>query len=254
LQNIPIKTLEGQRIRKCFVPSFENYSLISADYSQIELRVMAHLSNDEGMINAFLNNEDIHTATASKIYKVPIESVTKTMRNNAKSANFGIIYGISSFGLSQNLSITRSEANTLITEYFNSYPKVKIFMDNSIENARQKGFVVTLFDRKRKIENINSNNSLLAGNAARNAINTPVQGTAADIIKISMIKCYEKLKIEHPDVKMILQVHDELVFETPTHKAEEVAKIIKNTMENAIELSIPIIAESKFAKTWFEAH
>ena len=254
LQNIPIRTADGRKIREAFIPSNEYNTLFAADYSQIELRIMAHLSQDEGMIQAFADNLDIHSSTASKIFNVDIKELTKEMRSTAKSANFGIIYGISAFGLSENLKISRSEAKTLIDDYFNNYPRVKQYMTDSIASAREKSMVTTLSGRKRILQDIHSNNSLVRGIAERNAINSPIQGTAADIIKIAMINCYKRIEKENLNAKMILQVHDELVFDTPKAELENLQKIIKEEMENAIELSVPLIVDSNSGENWLIAH
>ncbi len=254
LQNIPIRTEDGRKIREAFIPSDENHVFLSADYSQIELRLMAHLSRDKNMLEAFLNKEDIHSATAAKIFNVPISGVTKDMRTKAKSANFGIIYGISAFGLAQNLEISRKEAKELIEGYFATYPEVKAYMEKSIETGRKQEYVKTIFGRKRQLPNINSRNSLLRSNDERNAINAPIQGSAADIIKIAMIRCFEKINNTGLKTKMILQVHDELVFDVPKAEIEEVKQIVKMEMENAADLSVPLIVETGIGNNWLEAH
>ncbi len=254
LQNIPIRTEDGKKIREAFIPSDENHILLAADYSQIELRIMAHLSRDKNMLEAFLNNEDIHTATAAKIFGVKQEEVTKEMRSKAKSANFGIIYGISAFGLAQNLEISRSEAKELIDGYFATYPDVKKYMDESIRIAREKGYVSTVFGRKRQLPNINSRNSLLRSNDERNAINAPIQGTAADIIKIAMNKCFKKINDAGLNAKMILQVHDELVFDVPKNELEKTKKIVIEEMENAVKLSVNLIVDTNYGENWLVAH
>jgi DNA polymerase-1 len=254
LQNIPIRTDDGKRIREAFIPSDENHILFSADYSQIELRLMAHLSQDKNMLEAFNQKEDIHAATAAKIYNIALSDVTKDMRSRAKSANFGIIYGISSFGLSQNLRISRNEAKELIDGYFSSYPNVKRFMDESIKFGYDNGYVSTLYGRKRYLLNIHSRNSLLRSNDERNAINAPIQGTAADIIKIAMINCQKRILDERLKTKMILQVHDELVFDVPREELERAKKIISEEMENAAKLSVKLTVESSSGNNWLEAH
>lgn len=254
LQNIPIRTEEGQRIRESFIGSGNENILIAADYSQIELRIMAHLSEDENLITAFANNEDIHTATASKIFATPNELVTKEMRTQAKSANFGIIYGISSFGLSQNLNITTSEAKKLIDGYFNSYPKVKEYMDKSIQVARDVGYVKTILGRKRNLLNINSRNSLLRSNDERNAINAPIQGSSADIIKIAMINCFREFEQNKLKSKMIMQVHDELIFDVVKEEKEIVKNIVKKEMETCINLKVKLNTDMGEGNTWLEAH
>lgn len=254
LQNIPIRTEEGREIRKAFIPSTENHILIDADYSQIELRLMAHLSQDENMITAFNNNEDIHTTTASKIFKIQKEEVTSEMRYRAKSANFGIIYGVSAFGLSTNLNISRSDAKFLIDGYFETYPKVKEYMDNSIKTAREKEYATTILGRKRSLKDINSRNAIIRGNAERNAINAPLQGSAADIIKIAMINIFNRIKKENLKSKMILQVHDELLIDTLSSEKDKIIKIIEEEMKNAIKLSVPLVVEAQEGKNWYEAH
>ncbi len=254
LQNIPIRTAEGKRIRKAFVPENENNLLVAADYSQIELRLMAHLSEDKNMINAFLNNEDIHTATAAKINKIEHSEVSKEMRSQAKSANFGIIYGISAFGLAQNLKIKRSEAKRLIDGYFNTYPKVKEYMAQCIENARKNQAVETLFGRKRRLKDIDSANRVVKGIAERNAINAPIQGSAADIIKIAMLKIQSEIEVGRLQAKIILQVHDELVLDVPAAEVETIKEILTREMENAAQLKIPLKVDIGVGKNWLEAH
>jgi DNA polymerase-1 len=254
LQNIPIRTEEGKEIRKAFIPSDENHILIDAVYSQIELRLIAHLSQDQNMITAFKNKEDIHTATAAKIFKIPLNEVTTEMRYKAKSANFAIIYGASAFGLSTNLSISRSDAKFLIDGYFETYPKVKEYMDNSIKLGRENEYVVTIKGRKRHLADINSRNSLVRGNAERNAINAPIQGSAADIIKIAMINIFKRIEKENLKSKMIMQVHDELLIDTYKPELEIVKNIISDEMQNAIQLSVPLTIDIKSGKNWFEAH
>ncbi|MCF6366875.1 MAG: DNA polymerase I [Bacteroidales bacterium] len=254
LQNIPIRTEDGKRIREAFIPSDKEHILFAADYSQIELRIMAHLSQDKNMLTAFNNKEDIHTSTAAKIFGVKLGDVTKEMRGKAKSANFGIIYGISAFGLSQNLSIPRSEAKELIDSYFATYPDVKAYMDESIKVAREKGYVSTILGRKRQLLNINSRNSLLRGNDERNAINAPIQGTAADIIKIAMINCFNRLKKEKIKTMPVLQVHDELVFDVPKSELEKTKQIVIEEMENAVKLSVDLIVDTNFGENWLAAH
>jgi DNA polymerase I len=253
LQNIPIRNERGREIRKAFIPSSSQYTIVSADYSQIELRIMAHISNDQKMIDAFINNEDIHKSTASKIYKVNNEDVTREMRSNAKTANFGIIYGISAFGLAQRLNIPRSEAKELIDNYFLNFPEIKAYMDKSIENAKSRGYVLTLYGRKRYLPDINSNNSIVRGVAERNAINSPIQGTAADIIKIAMINIHKRIQNKYKS-KMILQVHDELVFNIFKPEFEEVKNFIKYEMENAATLKVPLTVDIGEGGNWLEAH
>ena len=253
LQNIPIRDAQGKEIRKAFIPD-DGEIFISADYSQIELRIMAHLSQDQNMLDAFHNGYDIHTATAAKIYKVPMSETTPDMRRKAKTANFGIIYGISTFGLSDRLEISRAEAKELIDGYFETYPDVKKYMDREIKMAKEKGYVETLLGRKRFLPDINSQNSFVRGFAERNAINAPIQGTAADIIKIAMVRIQNRFEAEKIRTKMIMQVHDELNFSAPKDELEKVEKLIVEEMENAIMLSIPLIADCQTGANWFESH
>ena len=253
LQNIPVKDERGREIRKAFVPEV-NHIFFSADYSQIELRLMAHLSKDKSMVADFLSGNDIHAATASKIFSVEIKDVTREMRSKAKTANFGIIYGISSFGLSERLTIGRKEAKELIDGYFNSYPGVKVYMDESIKKARDLGYVTTMFGRKRYLRDIHSRNQVIRGNAERNAINAPIQGSAADIIKIAMIRIYNRMKSEKFLSKMILQVHDELIFEVVTSELEKLKNLVLYEMSNAVKLDIPLKVDWGTGNNWFEAH
>jgi DNA polymerase-1 len=253
LQNIPIRDSQGKEIRKAFIPD-EGEVFVSADYSQIELRIMAHLSQDRNMLDAFNSGYDIHTATAAKIYKIPMEEVNSDMRRKAKTANFGIIYGISTFGLADRLNISRAEAKELIDGYFETYPEVKNYMDNAIQKAKENGFVETLLGRKRFLPDINSQNSIVRGYAERNAINAPIQGTAADIIKIAMVHIQARFEVENIRTKMIMQVHDELNFTAPKDELEKVRKLIIGEMENAIALSVPIIADCEMGSNWLEAH
>lgn len=254
LQNIPIRDEKGREIRKAFIPRDENYILLAADYSQIELRLMAHLSNDLAMIEAFSNNEDIHTATAAKIQGVGPGEVSKEMRSRAKTANFGIIYGISAFGLSQRLNITREEAKKLIEGYFNTYPAVKTYMDNNIRLAREKGFVQTIKGRKRILADINSKNAIVRGMAERNAINAPIQGSAADIIKLAMINIQARFIKENIKSELVLQVHDELIFDVLKTELDSVKKIVKNEMENTVSIKVSLTVEIGTGKNWLEAH
>lgn len=254
LQNIPVRDAKGREIRKAFISGGPDYILLSADYSQIELRIMAHMSQDENIINAFRNKEDIHVSTAAKIYNVPINSVTREMRSRAKTANFGIIYGISAFGLSQRLQISRTEAKELIDGYFRSYPGVKKYMDNIIRIAREKGYVETLLGRRRYLNDINSRNSFVRGFAERNAINAPIQGTAADIIKIAMINIHKQLNDNRLLTRMILQVHDELLFDVHKPELEQVKEIVKKEMENAYPLDVPLVVDTGTGNNWLEAH
>ncbi|HUW07114.1 MAG TPA: DNA polymerase I [Williamwhitmania sp.] len=254
LQNIPVRGERGREIRKAFIAENEHSIILSADYSQIELRLMAHLSGDSGLIEAFLAGEDIHAATASKIYGVPVEEVTREMRSHAKTANFGIIYGISSFGLSQRLNIARSDAKALIDGYFASYPKVKEYMENVVVAARTSGFVETLFGRRRYLPDIRSNNQVVRGLAERNAINAPIQGSAADIIKIAMIKIHAEFNRLKLQSKMIMQVHDELVFNVNIAEREQVREIVIAMMQSSASLSVPLIVEVGEGNSWLDAH
>jgi DNA polymerase I len=253
LQNIPVKDARGREIRKAFVPE-KGHIFFSADYSQIELRLMAHLSKDKGMIADFLSGNDIHSATAAKIFGVDLKDVTREMRSRAKTANFGIIYGISSFGLSERLTIGRKEAKELIDGYFNSYPGVKVYMDESINKARDLGYVTTMFGRKRYLRDIQSRNQAVRGNAERNAINAPIQGSAADIIKIAMVRIYNRMKSEKYLSKMILQVHDELIFEVETSELEKLKTMVLYEMSNAVKLDVPLMVDWGTGNNWFEAH
>ncbi len=254
LQNIPIRTENGRQIRKAFIPSDENHLFLSADYSQIELRIMAALSHDEEMLKAFNEGKDIHSITAAKIYQIPEEQVDSDMRRKAKTANFGIIYGISAFGLSQRLNISRSEAKELIDGYFISFPKIKEFMDKQIELARNQGFVQTIKGRKRYLSDINSANAVVRGMAERNAINAPIQGSAADIIKIAMINIYRQFEALKLKSKMVLQVHDELNFDVLKDELEQVKQIVKTEMEGAVEIGVQLTVEMNAAENWLDAH
>ena len=253
LQNIPVRDDDGKEIRKCFIPD-PGCEFFSADYSQIELRIMAHLSGDTNMIDAFNHDYDVHAATAAKIYKVPMEEVTKDMRRKAKTANFGIIYGISVFGLAERMGVDRSEARQLIDGYFETYPQIKEYMDKSIEKARDNGYVETIFHRKRYLPDINSRNATVRGYAERNAINAPIQGSAADIIKVAMAHIYQRFKTYNLKAKMILQVHDELNFSVPTSEKEIVEKIVMEEMEHAYLMRVPLKADCGWGKNWLEAH
>jgi DNA polymerase I len=253
LQNIPVRDERGREIRKAFVPE-EGNLFLSADYSQIELRLMAHLSKDKSMISDFLSGSDIHAATASKIFGVDIKDVTREMRSRAKTANFGIIYGISSFGLSERLTIGRKEAKELIDGYFNSYPGVKKYMDESIRKAREQGYVTTMFGRRRYLRDIHSRNQVVRGNAERNAINAPIQGSAADIIKVAMVRIHEIMKAEKYASKMILQVHDELIFEVVPGEMEKLKEMVIHEMANAVKLGIPLKVDCGTGRNWLEAH
>jgi len=253
LQNIPVRDEEGREIRRAFIPD-EGKVFLSADYSQIELRLMAHLSGDSGMIADFLSGQDIHAATASKIFRVPLGDVTREMRTRAKTANFGIIYGISAFGLSERLTIGRKEAKELIDGYFASYPGVKEYMDKSISGARDTGYVTTMFGRRRYVPDIHSRSQVVRGNAERNAINAPLQGSAADIIKIAMVRIADRLAKEMPEAKMILQVHDELIFEVDVKDTERLSKIVTEEMKGAASLAVPLEVDTGTGNNWLEAH
>jgi DNA polymerase-1 len=253
LQNIPVRDAEGREIRKAFIPG-KGKIFLSADYSQIELRLMAHLSNDEAMISDFISGQDIHSATASKIFGVPVTEVTREMRARAKTANFGIIYGISAFGLSERLTIGRTEAKELIDGYFRSYPGVKSYMNESIQKARDSGYVTTMFGRRRYLPDIHSRNQVVRGNAERNAINAPIQGSAADIIKIAMVSIAGRLAGEIPSAKMILQVHDELIFEVEPDSVEKLKKLVVEEMKGAAKLSVSLEVDTGTGINWLEAH
>jgi DNA polymerase-1 len=253
LQNIPIRGEDGKEIRKAFIPE-PGCLFFSADYSQIELRVMAHLSKDENMIRVFSEGKDLHAATAANIYKKPIEEVTRDERTKSKRANFGIIYGITVFGLAERLDIPRDEAKMLIDGYFQTFPQVQDYMEQSKEIARKQGYVTTLFGRRRYLPDINSQNATVRGFAERNAINAPIQGTAADIIKVAMIRIFNRFKAENIKSKMILQVHDELNFSVYPEEKEKVEHIVLEEMQNAMSLAVPLVADSGFGKNWLEAH
>lgn len=254
LQNIPIRTDYGKKIRGAFLARSSDYTLVSADYSQIELRIIASLSGDERMMEAFAHEADIHTATAAAVYGIPEAEIDSTMRRNAKSVNFGIIYGISAFGLSQNIDISRSEAATLIQNYFAQYPGIKTFMDLCIAEARQKGYAETLLGRRRYLRDINSSNPTVRGFAERNAINAPIQGTAADMIKMAMIDIYEAFEAQKLKSKMILQVHDELLFDVYKPELDRVRDIVRTKMQEALPLKVPILVEVGHGNNWLEAH
>lgn len=254
LQNIPVRDELGREIRKAFIADDEDYIFFSADYSQIELRLMAHLSNDPHMVEAFCSGADIHAATAAKIYGIPVEEVTSDMRRKAKTANFGIIYGISVFGLAERLSIPRAESKELIDGYFQTYPRIKEYMEESIRVAKEKGYVETLFKRKRFLPDINSHNAIVRGYAERNAINAPIQGSAADIIKLAMIRIHQRFEAEHLKSRMILQVHDELNFNVRKEEFDRVKEIVLDCMEHVLLLRVPLIADCGEGKNWLEAH
>jgi DNA polymerase-1 len=254
LQNIPIRTKRGREIRKSFIPSSKEYKILSADYSQIELRIIAALSKDENMLRAFNNGEDIHAATAANVFGVDIKKVDRDMRSQAKAVNFGIIYGQSAFGLAENLNIKRGEAKDLIDNYFNQYPSIKKYMEKSIEEARKNGFVETIMGRRRYLSDINSANATVRGFAERNAINAPIQGSAADIIKKAMVDISLEMKAKKMKSKMLLQVHDELIFDLHLSEEKLLKDLVKEKMESAVELSVPLLVEMEAANNWLEAH
>ncbi|MGK6343799.1 DNA polymerase I [Chryseobacterium sp. DT-3] len=253
LQNIPIRTLRGQQIRGAFV-SGEGKKIISADYSQIELRLIAEISGEENMIKAFQDGEDIHASTAAKLFKIPLEEVSKTQRSQAKTVNFGIIYGQGAFALAEQTGLSRTEAKQMIEAYFETYPKLKEYMAEQVSKARQIGYVETILGRKRHLKDINSNNFVVRGHAERNAVNAPVQGSAADVVKLAMIKIDKELKEQQLQTKMLLQVHDELIFEAPADEIEAASKLIKTQMESALETQVPLLVEVGVGNNWLEAH
>lgn len=254
LQNIPVRTEEGREIRKAFVPQREGWVMMSADYSQIELRIMAHLCADDHMISAFRAGEDVHAATAAKIFGKPLAEVTADDRRVAKTANFGIMYGISAFGLAQRLGCSRSEAKKIIEDYFNSFPSIRSFIDGTLQQARSDGYVQTLFGRRRYVPDVNSHNANIRSFAERNAVNAPIQGTAADIIKLAMNSVHARLLRENLQARMVLQIHDELLLEVPPEEIDRVRGILVEEMENVIKLSVPLTVECNYGKTWLEAH
>jgi DNA polymerase-1 len=254
LQNIPIRTERGRQVRKAFVPRDANYTLLAADYSQIELRIIAALSEETTMIEAFKNGEDIHASTASKVFSVPIDEVTREQRGNAKTVNFGIIYGVSAFGLSNQTDLSRSEAKELIETYYKTYPKLRSYMNEQVNFARDHGYVQTVLGRRRYLKDINGSNAIVRGAAERNAVNAPIQGSAADIIKIAMINIHKKLAEGTFKSKMLLQVHDELVFDIYNPELEELKAMIKSEMENAYTITVPLDVEVGLGENWLEAH
>ncbi|WP_053992806.1 DNA polymerase I [Mangrovimonas sp. TPBH4] len=254
LQNIPIRTERGRQVRKAFIPRNEDYTLLAADYSQIELRIIAALSEEETMINAFKHGEDIHASTASKVFNVPLEEVTREQRSNAKTVNFGIIYGVSAFGLSNQTDLSRSEAKELIDTYYATYPKLKSYISEQVDFARDHGYVQTVLGRRRYLKDINSRNAVVRGAAERNAVNAPIQGSAADIIKIAMINIYKKLNEGNYKTKMLLQVHDELVFDVYKPELDAIKTLVKTEMENAYTLAVPLDVELDTGDNWLEAH
>ena len=254
LQNIPIRTERGREVRKAFIPRNENYVLLAADYSQIELRIIAALSEEENMINAFKNGEDIHASTAAKVFNIPLNEVTREQRSNAKTVNFGIVYGVSAFGLSNQTDLSRSEAKELIDTYYKTYPKLKAYMSAQVDFAREHGYVETVLKRRRYLKDINSRNAMVRSGAERNAVNAPIQGSAADIIKLAMIHIYNRFEKEQFKSKMLLQVHDELVFDVHKDELEIIKPIIKYEMENAFKMAVPLDVEIGLGKNWLEAH
>lgn len=254
LQNIPIRTKRGQEVRKAFIPKDENHVLLAADYSQIELRIIAALSEEETMIKAFQNGEDIHASTAAKVFNVPIDEVTREQRSNAKTVNFGIVYGVSAFGLSNQTNLSRKEAKALIDTYYETYPKLKNYMAGQVDFARDNGYVETVLNRRRYLKDINSRNAIVRSAAERNAVNAPIQGSAADIIKLAMINIHNRFEKEQFKSKMLLQVHDELVFDAHKDELETIKPIIKEEMENAFKMSVPLDVEVGIGQNWLEAH
>ena len=254
LQNIPIRTERGREVRKAFIPRNENFVLLAADYSQIELRIIAALSEEENMISAFKNGEDIHASTAAKVFNVPLEEVTREQRSNAKTVNFGIVYGVSAFGLSNQTDLSRSEAKELIDTYYETYPKLKAYMSAQVDFAREHGYVETVLNRRRYLKDINSRNAMVRSGAERNAVNAPIQGSAADIIKLAMINIHNRFEKESFKSKMLLQVHDELVFDAHKDELEIIRPIIKHEMENAFKMSVPLDVEIDLGENWLEAH
>jgi DNA polymerase-1 len=254
LQNIPIRTERGREVRKAFIPRNEDFVLLAADYSQIELRIIAALSEEETMMNAFKNGEDIHASTAAKVFNIPINEVTREQRSNAKTVNFGIIYGVSAFGLSNQTNLSRSEAKELIDTYYETYPKLKAYMSSQVNFARENGYVETVLNRRRYLKDINSRNAVVRGAAERNAVNAPIQGSAADIIKLAMINIHKRFEQEHFQSKMILQVHDELVFDAHKDEIDIIKPIIKHEMEHAFSLNVPLDVEIGLGNNWLEAH
>ncbi|MGB0895860.1 MAG: DNA polymerase I [Flavobacteriaceae bacterium] len=254
LQNIPIRTERGRQVRKAFIPKDNNHILVAADYSQIELRIIAALSQDDNMIESFVNGDDIHAATAAKVFGVPLEEVTREQRSNAKAVNFGIIYGQGAFTLAQQQNISRKEAKELIDNYYKTYPKLKAYMANQVDLARDHGYVETISQRRRYLKNINSQNAIVRAGDERNAVNAPIQGSAADIIKLAMISIHSKLQTENFESKMLLQVHDELVFDVPKQEEERLKTMVKFEMENALKMAVPLDVEVGLGDNWLEAH
>jgi DNA polymerase I len=254
LQNIPIRTPRGQEVRKAFIPRDDDHILMAADYSQIELRIIAALSKDPAMVKAFQNNEDIHAATAARVFDVSLEEVTREQRSNAKTVNFGIVYGVSAFGLSQQTNLNRSESKELIDTYYERYPQLKQYISDQVNFARENGYVATVLGRRRYLKDINSQNAVVRGAAERNAVNAPIQGSAADIIKLAMIQIHQKIKNENWQSKMLLQVHDELVFDVLKSEKEGFEKMVKTEMEKAFDIGLPLVVDIGFGNHWLEAH
>jgi len=254
LQNIPIRTERGKQIRKAFIPRDQEHVLLAADYSQIELRIIAALSEEDNMIAAFKEGADIHAATAAKVFNVPLASVTREQRSHAKTVNFGIIYGVSAFGLSNQTDLSRAESKVLIDTYYESYPKLKAYMNNQVNFARENGYVETVLGRRRYLKDINANNAIVRGAAERNAVNAPIQGSAADIIKLAMIAVQKTLDQQKLRTRMLLQVHDELVFDVYKPELEQVKELVKSAMENAFTLTVPLDVELGVGENWLEAH
>jgi len=254
LQNIPIRTQRGRQVRKAFVPRNQEYVLVAADYSQIELRIIAALSEEQTMMQAFKDGLDIHSSTAAKVFNIPLEQVTREQRSNAKTVNFGIIYGVSAFGLSNQTDLSRGEAKELIDTYYSTYPKLRNYMSELVDFARDNGYVQTVLGRRRYLKDINGSNAIVRGGAERNAVNAPIQGSAADIIKIAMINIHEKLEKGGYKTKMLLQVHDELVFDVYKPELSEMKTLIKTEMENAYTLAVPLDVELGEGENWLQAH
>ena len=254
LQNIPIRTARGREIRKAFVPRDADHVLLAADYSQVELRIVAALSGDRGLCQAFLDGADIHTATAAKVFGISPEEVDRGQRSQAKAVNFGILYGQGAFGLAETLKIPRREAKAIIEAYFAEFPDLKAYQTQVVETAKEKGYVETVLGRKRWLPDITSANAVVRGFAERNAVNAPIQGSAADIIKVAMVRIHKAIKEEGLSARMILQVHDELVFDVPKSEAEALSELVKNHMEKAVELAVPLEVEIQTGADWLEAH
>jgi DNA polymerase-1 len=254
LQNIPIRTERGREIRKAFIPRGKDFVLLAADYSQVELRIIAALSNDGPMIEAFKNGLDIHKATAAKVFGVNLEEVDRDMRSKAKAVNFGLMYGQSAFGLADNLGISRGEARDIIEEYFKQFPTIRDYMDKNIQFAKENGYVETIMGRRRYLRDINSTNQTVRGFAERNAINAPIQGSAADIIKVAMIDVHAEMKQRNMKSKLLLQVHDELVFDAHKDELEELKKLVSEKMVGAIGLTVPMVVDLGQGQNWLEAH